>query len=53
MRKTNCSHPNCKLLATKSHPREDKGLCENHYIEIVAAIKDLPKMILLTCHNCG
>ncbi len=51
MKKTNCSNPNCKLSATKSHPKEDKGLCDIHYTEVVTAIKDSSRMILLTYNN--
>lgn len=46
--KTNCSHPNCRLTATKSHPKEDKGLCDNHYTEITSSMKHTTKMVTLT-----
>lgn len=39
--KQNCVHPNCRLFATKPHPRHENAgneLCDTHYIEISAAL---------------
>lgn len=40
--KTNCEHPNCKLDATKPHPRNKEGevkVCQSHYTEIDEVVK--------------
>ena len=49
MKTTQCSHPNCKLSATKKHPKVDRGLCEQHYCEIIN-IKNTV-LITLTCSD--
>lgn len=46
--KENCSHPNCRMSATKKHPRENKGLCDLHYIEVSQIIKGRYNFITLT-----
>lgn len=51
MKLKNCSHPNCKVSATKQHPKhkDRKVLCDVHYNEIVSSAKNIDKMVILTC----
>jgi hypothetical protein len=51
--KKNCCNPNCRLIGTKQHPKEEKWLCDTHYLEIIDIIKDNSKIITLTCHSKG
>lgn len=44
-----CQHPNCRCMGIKYHPKhKDKILCEEHYVEVLSAIKSNYKIVVLT-----
>ena len=53
--KTNCAHPNCKLVATMPHPshqdKEYKQLCAEHYLETLEYTTSSLPIISLTTHK--
>ena len=53
MKTKECSHPNCRLLSTKPHPRVkgDNGLCDEHYNETLGIMEKRTPIIALTLHN--
>lgn len=46
-----CSHPNCRLVGNKLHPKSNKMLCESHYVEICMALKTMVGVVTLTCQS--
>lgn len=50
MKNKECSNPNCRLLATRQHPKtkNEIGLCDEHFNELLSVMEKRTPIITLT-----